>query len=270
MCASAIPVFPLVGATSVPPGRSKPSCSASSTRAAATRSLTLPLGLRDSSLTATRPGSPAASRRSSSKGVCPTPSVMDRLRRPLGAALLFSRGGAFMGTGRKKRPPPHGRTGGGGRAGDSRTSGRQDSVDSRGNLSCKTNAVKRPGSGASFSFPAAFFRACASTRLRVVGATAFFGLPGFRYSRQATRPSPARASALRRACYGQLPRANEQQTSSLGAHRPHEQMAASVGLPPPSHVQHVGAQSSEIEQLPPAGVLPVRMTGLAGHALLVS
>ncbi len=54
---------------------------------------------------------------------------------------------------------------------------------------------------------------------------------------------------------------------SPGAHRPHEQIAARVGFCPPSHVQHVGAQSSETEQLPPAGVLPVSRTGLAGHAL---
>ncbi len=69
--ASAMPVLPLVGSTSVAPGLSTPRRSASSISATPTRSLTLPHGLRDSIFTKIR--APAVSRRCSSTiGVRPT------------------------------------------------------------------------------------------------------------------------------------------------------------------------------------------------------
>src|SRR5678815_2438836 len=46
-----IPVLPLVGSTMVPPGFSRPSCSAFSIMLSPIRSFTLPPGLKDSSLT---------------------------------------------------------------------------------------------------------------------------------------------------------------------------------------------------------------------------
>src|SRR5262245_25942896 len=56
----------------VPPGRSQPRRSASAIMAMPTRSLTLPPGLLDATLTATAVGTPAAMRRSRTSGVWPT------------------------------------------------------------------------------------------------------------------------------------------------------------------------------------------------------
>ena len=68
------PVLPAVPSMIVPPGCSQPSRSASSTMATPTRSLMLPPGLSDSSLTNTRAGTPSPSRRSGIMGVRPIAS----------------------------------------------------------------------------------------------------------------------------------------------------------------------------------------------------
>src|SRR6266545_3186080 len=70
-----MPVLPLDASTSTDPGRSTPRFSASSTIASAMRSFTLPVGLRDSSLAASRPGSPLPIRDSRTSGVLPTVPV---------------------------------------------------------------------------------------------------------------------------------------------------------------------------------------------------
>src|SRR5436190_6374757 len=76
-------MLPLVSSTTVPPGRSRPSRSASATIRSATRSLTLPPGENISSLSATRPGRPAASRSSATSGVWPiAPSAESSIGRP--------------------------------------------------------------------------------------------------------------------------------------------------------------------------------------------
>src|SRR5205809_361452 len=72
--ASPMPVLPLVGSTSVPPGFSAPPRSASSTMATAMRSLTLPPGFRDAyfAITVAPPGWGRRLRRT--MGVCPMSS----------------------------------------------------------------------------------------------------------------------------------------------------------------------------------------------------
>src|SRR5213594_1345856 len=72
--ASPMPVLPLVGSTSVPPGFSAPPRSASSTMATAMRSLTLPPGFNDSTfaITVAPPGCGRRLRRT--MGVCPMSS----------------------------------------------------------------------------------------------------------------------------------------------------------------------------------------------------
>jgi len=77
-----MPVLPPVASTIVIPGASTPRRSASSINATARRSLTLPHGLRISSLAATRPGRSSPSCRSSTSGVRPTVAVKSRCNRP--------------------------------------------------------------------------------------------------------------------------------------------------------------------------------------------
>jgi hypothetical protein len=69
--ASEIPVFPDVGSRIVWPGPIRPRSSASSIIARATRSLTEPVGLRDSSLAQIRTPGLGLSRFISISGVCP-------------------------------------------------------------------------------------------------------------------------------------------------------------------------------------------------------
>src|SRR2546425_12824858 len=69
-----MPVLPLVGSTSVPPGFSAPVRSASSIIASAMRSLTLPPGLRDSTLAATAAPPGLGSLRRRTSGVPPISS----------------------------------------------------------------------------------------------------------------------------------------------------------------------------------------------------
>ena len=69
--ASEIPVLPEVGSRIVWPGRISPFSSASSIIARATRSLTEPVGLRDSSLAQILTPGFGLRRLSSTSGVCP-------------------------------------------------------------------------------------------------------------------------------------------------------------------------------------------------------
>ncbi len=69
--ASDMPVFPEVGSRIVWPGRIAPFSSASSISARATRSLTEPVGLRDSSFAQMRTPGLGESRGSSTSGVLP-------------------------------------------------------------------------------------------------------------------------------------------------------------------------------------------------------
>ncbi len=73
--ASPIPVFPEVGSTMVPPGRSSPDLSAASTMRSAMRSLTLPPGLKYSTLASTSGLSPSATAFRRTSGVLPTRSI---------------------------------------------------------------------------------------------------------------------------------------------------------------------------------------------------
>src|SRR5437764_1455248 len=66
-----VPVFPEVGSTIVPPGRSRPSRSAASIRATATRSLIDPPGLNASSFATSCGRRPAPIRASRTSGVSP-------------------------------------------------------------------------------------------------------------------------------------------------------------------------------------------------------
>src|ERR1700760_3893148 len=66
-----MPVFPEVGSRIVEPGPTAPLASASSISARATRSLTEPVGLRDSSLAQMRTPGLGDRRLSSISGVCP-------------------------------------------------------------------------------------------------------------------------------------------------------------------------------------------------------
>jgi hypothetical protein len=69
--ASPIPVLPLVGSRMVSPGLSRPSSSAARTMCRATRSFTLPVGLRSSSLAHSRTSEDGDSRGSPTSGVLP-------------------------------------------------------------------------------------------------------------------------------------------------------------------------------------------------------
>ena len=73
--ASAIPVLPEVGSSTVWPGAIAPSASAASIIAFATRSLTEPVGLRPSSFAKIRTPGFGERRGSSTKGVLPTASI---------------------------------------------------------------------------------------------------------------------------------------------------------------------------------------------------
>src|SRR2546425_10451820 len=74
--ASPIPVLPLVGSTSVPPGLRTPRRSASSTIATAMRSFTLPPGFIDSIFAITVAPSGWGNRLRRTMGVCPMSSRM--------------------------------------------------------------------------------------------------------------------------------------------------------------------------------------------------
>ena len=75
-----MPVFPLVGSSSVAPGRSRPSASAARTIHPAGRSFTEPVGLRSSSLAHSLTRSPGSSRARCTSGVSPTVSRTDSAR----------------------------------------------------------------------------------------------------------------------------------------------------------------------------------------------
>ena len=79
--ARAIPVFPLVGSTTVVPGRSSPASSAASIMETAIRSLTLPAGLKNSSLAAISAPAPSLTWRSRTRGVPPINWVMSSAMR---------------------------------------------------------------------------------------------------------------------------------------------------------------------------------------------
>src|SRR5437867_10520438 len=98
--ASPMPVLPLVGSTSVPPGLSTPRRSASSTMATAMRSLTLPPGFSDSTL-ALPVAPPAWGRRlRRTMGVCPMSSrtfaaIGGRLTASASSDVVHRTGGAL-------------------------------------------------------------------------------------------------------------------------------------------------------------------------------
>jgi len=69
--ASAIPVLPLVGSSTMVSGPSRPPRSAASIMATPIRSFTLPAGLKDSSLATTCAAAPSVTRRSRTSGVLP-------------------------------------------------------------------------------------------------------------------------------------------------------------------------------------------------------
>jgi hypothetical protein len=73
--ASPTPVLPLVGSTMVPPGRSQPLRSASSTMRMPIRSLTEPPGFINSSLATSGVRMPAARRSSRTSGVPPIAAI---------------------------------------------------------------------------------------------------------------------------------------------------------------------------------------------------
>jgi hypothetical protein len=75
--ASPMPVLPLVGSTTVAPGRNRPRRSASSIMETAMRSLTLPPGLSDSILPSTTALPGLGTRLSRIRGVAPTSSRTD-------------------------------------------------------------------------------------------------------------------------------------------------------------------------------------------------
>src|SRR5438874_3426145 len=95
-----VPVLPEVGSTIVPPGRSRPSRSADSISAAATRSLIDPPGLKDSSLATSWGASPAAMRESLTTGVWPIVSRIESFTSTLPAVLAIAQGVSQM------APPP--------------------------------------------------------------------------------------------------------------------------------------------------------------------
>ena len=85
-------MLPEVGSTIVPPGRSRPSCSAASIIARPMRSLTEPPGFRNSSFARSSPGTSRESRSSRTIGVEPTSSrTVGYSRRVIGEAY-FRRG----------------------------------------------------------------------------------------------------------------------------------------------------------------------------------
>jgi hypothetical protein len=78
--ASAMPVLPLVGSRMVSPARSRPASSAARTIHSAGRSLTLPVGLRSSSLAHNRTSPLGDSRGRPTRGVLPHASRSDSYR----------------------------------------------------------------------------------------------------------------------------------------------------------------------------------------------
>src|SRR5665213_1851934 len=86
--ARAIPVLPLVGSTTVVPAVSKPACSAASIIDTAMRSFTLPAGLKNSSLAATRAPAPSVTCRRPTSGVPPMSWVMSSAMRMSGPFRL--------------------------------------------------------------------------------------------------------------------------------------------------------------------------------------
>ena len=98
---------PDVASTMVPPGASTPVASAVRIMLSATRSFDEPPGLRHSSLTRTRPGSPRVSEWSSTTGVLPTSAVAES-RICVGVARRPRLLGAVEGhhESRAGRPPP--------------------------------------------------------------------------------------------------------------------------------------------------------------------
>src|SRR3989442_15022611 len=98
--ASPMPVLPLVGSTSVPPGLSAPRRSASSTMATAMRSLTLPPGFIDSIFAITVAPSGSGKRLRRTMGVCPMSSRMlvaigGRLTAGASSDVIHRTGGAL-------------------------------------------------------------------------------------------------------------------------------------------------------------------------------
>src|ERR1700761_4016781 len=87
--ASAMPVLPLVGSRMMVSGLISPAFSAASIMATPIRSLTLPAGLKDSSLAATSATAPAVTRRNRTRGVFPVSSVMS-LAMPMFLLLICS------------------------------------------------------------------------------------------------------------------------------------------------------------------------------------
>src|SRR6476619_6731842 len=84
------PVLPEVGATIVPPGRRRPSCSAASTIARPMRSFTEPPGFRYSSLASSSPGTSRPRRSRRTIGVRPTSSsTVGNARRAIGRQAYF-------------------------------------------------------------------------------------------------------------------------------------------------------------------------------------
>src|ERR1700733_11243776 len=75
-CASAMPVFPLVGSRMMVSGLIRPASSAASIRATPSRSFTLAAGLKDSSLATTSAPAPSVTRFNRTRGVLPISCVM--------------------------------------------------------------------------------------------------------------------------------------------------------------------------------------------------
>src|SRR5712692_5611332 len=119
--ASPMPVLPLVGSTSVPPGLSTPRRSASSTMATAMRSLTLPPGLSDSTFASTVAPSGLGRRLRRTIGVCPMSSrtlvaIGGRLTETASSDVVHRAGGALalahaVGQLAKREPIDHARHG---------------------------------------------------------------------------------------------------------------------------------------------------------------
>src|SRR5271155_180717 len=112
-----MPVFPLVGSRMMVSGLINPACSAASIMATPMRSLTLPPGLKNSSLATTSATAPSVTRRSRSSGVFPTSCVMssamliyirsnDRGSNFVGLPLYVELYGHHRGDGQRNRGKP--------------------------------------------------------------------------------------------------------------------------------------------------------------------
>src|SRR5215813_291951 len=99
-----MPVLPLVGSKIVSPGRNRPSASAARTIHSAARSLTLPVGLRSSSLAHSRTSAEGDSLGSPTRGVPPVASR--RLSNRATASLVW--GGECREGGEPERAAGHG------------------------------------------------------------------------------------------------------------------------------------------------------------------